>query len=165
MSDDINREQTRLVELLARRAEREARFVVVGNRLVSYGKPSFEEIRSAIARYHGEKADMLRARPFSGEAPTKLLDVVVLSDFGRGEVKPQVRGAAKRLADLVRIARVLCGLGDGLRLGELIAATGMGEQRLWYMLQWAKRQHVLRDVDGCWYADHAHRRITRSIDE
>lgn len=143
---DPSAERERLLSLLVKRAEQKASIVVVGTRVVSWAAPPWHRIAESVAAYPTSRSTMLRARTVAPELPVVMLDVALAAELGQGVRRPTKRGARRRLRDLLVIANALRGLGEGLRFGELLAATLLPEARLAHVLRWAQRHHVLFDA-------------------
>lgn len=143
VSTVLDETRSRLLATLTRVAERKTVATYVAGRRVCAGQQSWARIAEAHERYAATNATMLSARPATGACSLAQLDAALVTDFGRGSGKPQGRGAKGRLRDLLVIVGVLDGMGEGLRFGELIAATGLDDSRLWFVLRWAERQGVL----------------------
>jgi hypothetical protein len=143
MPDVLNEKRGQLLSVMTRVAEKKTIVTTVEGRPVRFGKVSWQVIAESCAAYVENNVVMLSAKPAKGAASVEHLDVALASDFGRGTNKPQARGAKGRLRDLLILADAMRGLGEGLRFGELLAATSLADSRLWFVLQWAERQGVL----------------------
>ncbi len=132
-----------LLSTLARRAEQKAIVTTVAHRMVRYGHVPWSVIEASLATYRESKAVMLSARPAEGAISLDILDIALACRLGIGTVQPRKQGAKRRLRELLLIASALRRLGEGLRFGELLAATGLSEWRLAQILRWAERQGVL----------------------
>lgn len=144
---DLLHERTRLLGLLVKRAERRSTMVSIAGRPVWYGRVSWPVIASSFAAYQQSHAAQLRGQAAKTSLPLETLDVALQCNLGMGHHRPNSRGAKRRLREVLIVATALRGMGEGLRFGELLAATNLPEQRLAFVLHWAKRQHVLVDAN------------------
>jgi hypothetical protein len=139
MSEETQVGRAQLLSLLTKRAEERASFVWFGGRTVHRGDVPWPQLAASIAAYPVEHADMLRARSVHGAASVELLDIALRCDLGRGRRGATGRTARARLRDVFRVVAAMHCLGEGLRFGELLAATGIGETRLAKVLRFGVR--------------------------
>jgi hypothetical protein len=134
-----------LLSVLARRAEEQARWSHPFRRV------SWRTIEAGLFVVRARER-RLAARRVTGAAPAWMLDLALAAGLGRGVSRPMLRGARGRLRRLLSVARHLHEWGGGLRFGELLALTGMGERELHGTLAWASRQGVLVDCgESGWF--------------
>ena len=143
-----------LLGVLARRAEaltEKRRFVA--RRWVAVRTPwPVVEAACFVAARRGW-AGARTVEPGDTKTPSWALDIAVASNLGRGR-KGQLRGAGKRLRALLVIAGRLVAWRGGLRLEELALMLGAPEERVWFYLQWARREGVFVDLgDRGWFLD------------
>ncbi len=82
-----------------------------------------------------------------------LLGVMGASNMGMG-ARGKRKGARERLAQLLCIAGRLVAWRGGLRLEEMAAAMGVPEEKLWPILQWARKERVFVDLgERGWFID------------
>jgi hypothetical protein len=164
MPNVLDEKRGQLLHVLTRIAEKKTIVTTVEGRVVKFGKVSWQVIAESRASYVERNHVMLSAKPAKGAATLEHLDVALASDFGRGTVKPQTRGAKVRLRDLLIVADAMRGLGDGLRFGEILAVTNLPESRLAYVLRWAERQSVFESAGdmGWFFAGQGWRRSTKN---
>ncbi len=148
----LNEKRGQFLNVLTRVAEEKTAWTAVAGRPDRYGKVTWERIAKSHADYCETNRTMLQAQPAKGAATLEHLDVALASNFGQGIDKPKQHGARGRLRDLLIIADAMRGLGEGLRFGELLAATNLPEQRLWFVLRWAERKLVFESAgDLGWF--------------
>lgn len=143
---DLLDERQRLLGLLVKRAEKKATVVFIERRPVWYGSVKWPVISASLDAYRKACADQLRAVPAQGALSLDQADIALEANLGMGYVRPSRRGAKRRLRELLIVSAALRGLGEGLRFGELLAATNLKESRLDYILCWAAKQRVLVDA-------------------